>query len=231
LLAVLAAPAQAGQRLTVVELFTSQGCPLCPPADAFLGELIQRGDVLALGLHVGYWDYIGWPDPFAQPAYTKRQERYLDRFGLPYVFTPQIVVDGELHASGTRKDEVLHNIEAAQAVDRGRIDIEVARLSDDQVRLRIPMTEAVYRGEAEIVLVRFDDRKETAVTQGENAGKTLVNYNIVRVLRPLADWNGEPVDQVYRLAELDGPGGDYCAILIQERPQGRILGAAVVDMR
>jgi hypothetical protein len=94
LLAALAsAPAGAGERLTVVELFTSQSCPLCPSADAFLGEPTKRDDVLALSFHVGYWDYIGWTDPFAKPAYTKRQEKYLDRFGLPYVFTPQAVVD------------------------------------------------------------------------------------------------------------------------------------------
>ncbi len=232
LLAALAsAPSSAGERLTVVELFTSQGCPLCPSADAFLGELTKRGDVLALSFHVGYWDYIGWADPFAKPAYTKRQEKYLDWFGLPYVFTPQAVIDGRMHASGNRQESILRHIKVAGKVERGRIDVELTRISAGQVRIRIAMTEAVYRGEAEIILVRFDEKKETVVTHGENSGKTLVNFNVVRVMRPVADWNGEPVDMVQRLVDLDSPGGDFCAVLIQERAQGRILGAAVVDMR
>lgn len=232
LLATLAAvPAHAGERLTVVELFTSQGCPLCPPADAFLGELTKRDDVLALSFHVGYWDYIGWPDPFAKPAYTKRQEKYLDRFGLPYVFTPQAVVDGRMQASGNRQESILRHIKAAGEVERGRIDVELTRISAGQVRIRIPMTDAVYRGEAEIILLRYDEKTETVVTQGENSGKKLVNYNVVRIMRPVADWNGEPVDLVQRLVELESSGGDFCAVLIQERAQGRILGAAFVDMR
>ncbi len=232
LLAALAvSAASAGERLTVVELFTSQGCPLCPSADAFLGELTKRDDVLALSFHVGYWDYIGWTDPFSKPAYTKRQEKYLDRFGLPYVFTPQAVIDGRMHASGNRQDSILRAIKVAGTVERGRIDVELTRISAGQVHIRIPEPEAVYRGEAEIVLIRFDERKETVVTHGENSGKTLVNYNVVRILRPIADWNGEAVDLVQRLIELDGPGGDFCAVLIQERAQGRILGAAFVDMR
>ena len=232
LLASLAAlPAQAGERLTVVELFTSQGCPLCPTADAFLGELTKRDDVLALSFHVGYWDYIGWADPFAKTAYTKRQEKYLDRFGLPYVFTPQAVIDGRLHASGNRQDRILRNIVAASSLDRGRIEVELTRISAGQVRIRIPLTDAVYRGEAEIILIRYDEKKETLVTRGENAGRTLVNHNVVRIMRPIADWNGKAVDTVQRLIELDGPGGDFCAVLIQERTQGRILGAAFIDMR
>jgi hypothetical protein len=231
LAAVTAVPAHAGDRLTVVELFTSQGCPLCPMADAFLGKLAERDDVLALSFHVGYWDYIGWADPYAKPAYTKRQEVYLERFGLPYVFTPQAVVDGRMQASGNRQDDILRNIDEAGKVDRGRIDVELTRISAGQVRVQIPVPEAVYRGEAEIILIRFDEKKETVVTHGENAGKTLLNYNVVRVMRPVADWNGEAVDMVQRLAELDGPGGDFCAVIVQERAQGRILGAAFVDMR
>jgi hypothetical protein len=232
LLAALASvPAQAGERLTVVELFTSQGCPLCPSADAFLGKLTKRDDVLALSFHVGYWDYIGWADPFAKPAYTKRQEKYLDRFGLPYVFTPQAVVDGRMQASGNRQDNILRHIKVAGDNQDGRIDVDLTRLSANQVRIRIPMTDAVYRGEAEIILVRFDEKRETVVTNGENAGKKLLNYNVVRIMRPVSDWNGEAVDIVQRLVELDSPGGDFCAVIIQERAQGRILGAAFVDMR
>jgi hypothetical protein len=232
LLAALAsAPVSAGERLTVVELFTSQGCPLCPSADAFLGELTARDDVLALSFHVGYWDYIGWADPFAKPAFTKRQEKYLDRFGLPYVFTPQAIVDGRMQASGNRREEILRHVKESGDSEQDRIDVGLTRISASQVRILIPMTDTVYRGEAEIILIRFDEKTETLVTNGENAGKKLLNYNVVRVMRPVADWNGEAIDMVQRLAELDSPGGDFCAVLIQERAQGRIIGAAFVDMR
>ncbi len=231
LAALAAATAHAGERLTVVELFTSQGCPLCPTADAFLGELTERDDVLALSFHVGYWDYIGWTDPFAQPAYTKRQEIYLDRFGLPYVFTPQAVIDGRFQASGNKQDNILRGIDEISKDERGRVDVELTRISAGQVRIQIPAPEAVYRGEAEIVLIRFDEKKETVVTHGENAGKTLINYNVVRIMRPVADWNGEAVDIVQRLVELDSAGGDFCAVIVQERAQGRILGADFIDMR
>ena len=196
-----------------------------------MGELTKRDDVLALSFHVGYWDYIGWADPFSKPAYTKRQEKYLGRFGLPYVFTPQAVIDGRMQASGNRQDAILSHIKAAREEDQGRIEVELTRISSGQIRIHIPAPEAVYRGEAEIILLRFDEKRITQVTNGENSGKTLVNYNVVRVMRPLADWNGEAVDMVQRLDELDGPSGDYCAVLIQERDQGRILGAAIVDMR
>src|SRR3546814_13626773 len=88
--AASATPARASERLTVVELFTSQGCSSCPSAEAFLGTLAQRPGILALGFHVDYWDYMGWADPFADPANTRRQKRYLQKLNLPYVYPPQI---------------------------------------------------------------------------------------------------------------------------------------------
>ena len=226
-----AGPARADERLTVVELFTSQGCSSCPKAEAFLGELTARPGILALSFHVDDWDYIGWRDPFADPAFTRRQKRYLKKLNLPYVYTPQIVVDGEIHASGNRPGEVTAAIAQARTADRGRVEIRLDMLSDDEVRVRIPAAAPVYRSEADIVLVRFDRLHVTEVTAGENAGRTLENYHVVRAARPISTWNGEAVDDVMRMVEFDGPPPDYCAVLVQERGQGRILGAAVLDMR
>ncbi len=223
--------ARADQRLTVVELFTSQGCPACPAADALLAELSRQPGILALSFHVDYWDYIGWVDPFANEVFSQRQQRYLEQLKLPYVYTPQMVVDGKLHASGNRPKQVMSNIESAHDFEQGRVAVAVTRISDGQVRIQIPGSDALYRGEADIMLVRFDEKHVTEVTRGENRGKTLTNLNVVRLLRPVADWNGEAVDMVMRLQDIGGAEPAYCAIYVQERGQGRILGAAVVDMR
>jgi hypothetical protein len=224
-------PAHADQRLTVVELYTSQGCPACAAAEDFQAELAGRPDVLALSFHVDYWDYIGWKDPFANEVFSQRQQRYLEQLKLPYVYTPQMVVDGKLHASGNHQQQVESNIERARDLAQGRVEVDVTRISDGQVRIQIPGSDALYRGEADIMLVRFDEKHVTDVTRGENKGKTLTNHNVVRLLRPVADWNGEAVDMVMRLQDIGGANPAYCAIFVQERGQGRILGASVVDMR
>jgi hypothetical protein len=227
----VAPQAIAQDQLTVVELFTSQGCPACPRADKLLGELAGRADILALSFHVDYWDYYGWADPFASEVYSQRQQRYLNQRGLPYVYTPQIVVDGRWQASGNKPAEVLENIGTARGEPAGRVSVRLERISDEQIRIRIPETDARYRGEADIMLVRFDEKHVTEVTRGENRGKTIVNHHVVRLIRPVARWNGEAVDVVVSLQELDGADPAYCAILVQEHGQGRILGAIWVDMR
>lgn len=221
----------APQQLTVVELFTSQGCPLCPTADAFLGELRRNPGVLALSFHVDYWDYLGWADPFAEAAYTRRQQHYLDKLGFPYVFTPQAIVDGIYHTSGNKRRTLKRMIEHAGKDDIERVPVTLARISGDQVRVRIPKASARYRGEFDILLLRLDSMHTTDVLRGENAGKTLINHNVVRLMRPLAKWNGEAFDRVVSLMELDGQDADLCAVLVQESGMGRIFGAATLAMR
>lgn len=225
-------PARAEDRpLTVVELYTSQGCPACATADALLGKLAEDPSILALSFHVDYWDYIGWPDPFASEVYSERQERYLAQLRLPYVYTPQVVVDGKLHASGNKPYQVEAHIARAREFQQGRVEVKLSRISEGQVRVQIPGSDAVYRGEADIMIVRFDDKQVTEVTRGENKGKTITNHHVVRLMRPVANWNGEAVDIVLRLQDIGGADPAYCAVFIQERDQGRILGASMVDMR
>src|ERR1700736_1842766 len=105
-LAVVVTPAAAGERPIVVELFTSQGCSSCPPADALLAELAQRPDVIALGFHIDYWDDLGWKDPLSSPAATARQRDYARQFGRRQVYTPQLVVDGAEEAVGSDRAAV-----------------------------------------------------------------------------------------------------------------------------
>src|SRR6266436_6799791 len=124
-LALGIAPLHAGERPTVVELFTSEGCSSCPPADALLAELAGRPEVLALSFHVDYWDRLGWKDPFSSPAATARQHRYARLLGLATVYTPQIVVDGRWQAVGSERGDVERALDLARR-NRDRVPVALA---------------------------------------------------------------------------------------------------------
>jgi hypothetical protein len=212
-------PLAAEDRVTVVELFTSQGCSSCPPADAFLGELSKRPDVLALSEHVDYWDYLGWKDPFASRENTERQRSYARRFGMSYVYTPQVVVQGLGQVAGTDRDGAMQLI--GRAGDLPAIPVDVARTGAESfVRLGPTTLPAVV----DVWLVRFEPRQTTKVDRGENGGRQIENYNVVRGFTRVATWNGEPT----LLPVLAAPhgAGETWAIFLQQSDGGRILGAA-----
>ncbi len=218
--AMLIAPAAlAGERLTVVELFTAQGCPRCPKADAFLAELAAREGVLALGFHVDYWDYMGWPDAFATAEYTARQRAYARHLGLSYVYTPQIIVDGMWQAVGSNRQEIESHISTAANVERERLDVDLTLTGANRLRVRISGS---FEAGAEVKLVRFDASRPTAIEGGENRGREIVYVNVVRDFRTVAQWRGRPLEVTVDLA----PGGDGCAVIVQEAGPGPILGAA-----
>jgi hypothetical protein len=229
--AVAAGPAAqaddaAESRLVVVELFTSQGCNSCPPADALLAELAGRPDILALSIHVDYWDYIGWKDPFASPQHSERQRDYVAKLGLRYVYTPQIVVDGRHDVVGSKRRAVLRAIETAVAA---KPSVAVTLSDADGGRVQLSEGEAPDSG-ATVWLVTFDDRHDTPVVRGENRGKTLHNANVVRELVLLGTWAGKakayPLD--FAKARAEGRGG--CAVIVQEGAGGPVLGAGVFDL-
>lgn len=227
--AVLAAPAAAGERLVVVELYTAQGCALCPTADAYLADLAEREDVVALSFHVNLWDFIGWADPFATPATTRRQAVYARRLGVAAVFTPQMVVDGVFQSSGNNRAGIENMISSAGSVRKPWVAVGLEQVAKRRVRVTLPASD--YAGEAEVVLVRFDGRHETAVRRGENKGRRAVNVNVVRQLKPVTTWQGEPIELIVPIEDLgDGIGEDFAAVLVQEPEQGRILGVAVLKM-
>jgi hypothetical protein len=221
LLIPAAPPAGADQsRPVVVELFTSQGCSSCPPADRLLGEIKGRPGVIALSLHVDYWDYIGWEDPYGKARHTDRQRAYKRRLGLDYVYTPQIVVDGRLQAVGSRRGAVRERIESAR---------ETAPAVRPQLaggRAVIPA--ASLDGPARVWLVTFDARHSTAVARGENAGGRLVNHNVVRSWRDLGPYTGARREIALDLAEVRASGRSGCALLVQREGTGAILGAAML---
>ena len=221
---IVGEPAAAGEvrAPVVVELFTSQGCSSCPPADAFLGELAQREDVIALAFHVDYWDYIGWKDPFADPEFTKRQRGYARALGLRTVYTPQMVIDGRADAVGSDRGRVGDLIRRAGALPKLGVALESSGAAPV---LQLP--EARLERPATIWLAIFDREESTPVKRGENAGRDLSGYNIVRELRKLASWDGRA--QSLRLDLAGGmPEGMGGAILIQAADQGPILAALSV---
>jgi len=222
-LLALGAPVQANaDRPTVVELFTSQGCNSCPPADALLGQLAARDELIALTFNVDYWDYLGWRDTLADAANTQRQKDYARRLGRRGVYTPQVVVGGHMDAVGSN----LPAIEAAITQDRGRADpaLDVFFTTrDDMVLLQI--TGAAYADDATIWLVRFDERREIEIARGENAGRTLTYFNVVRDFKSLGLWRGHAMEIALSHDDLLRDGADGCVVIVQLKRNGRIVGA------
>jgi hypothetical protein len=214
-----AAPASAAERPVVVELFTSQGCSSCPPADALLGELARRDDVLALAFHVDYWDRLGWKDPYASAEATRRQKAYARLLDSATVYTPQMVVDGRTDVVGSYRGEVLQAIAAARA-GAAAVPVELAAQADG---LHVRVGDGAARA-ATLWLVGFDRHHETRVGAGENGGRTLAEWNVVRGFETLGDWRGAATEATVPAARL--AGYERVAVVLQAT-DGAILGAAV----
>ena len=209
----------------VVELFTSEGCSSCPPADAILGELAQRPNIVPLAFHVDYWDYIGWKDPYASPASTQRQHDYKAALGLHMVYTPQMIVDGRTDVVGSERGDVEAAIGRAAAQPKLAVAIEKDSAG---YRVVIPAAAAPAGGPATVWLAFFDGEKETRVARGENGGRTLKEYNIVREWRQIGSWNGQTLSLPLPMPA--APGQDGCAVIVQSGPVGPILGAALMKL-
>lgn len=208
--------------LVVVELFTSQGCSSCPPADKLLHELAKRSDVLALGLHVDYWDYIGWKDVFGKAAYSDRQRAYAHVGGRGSVYTPQMIVQGQQHVVGTRPSEV------KSLINRHSGMAPPVALKAKRSGTRVTITaqaSAGKRGEAAVVLVRYIDEGTTEIKRGELAGHKMSYANVVTELKVLKVWDMKaPLELKANIK-----GNERAAILIQTRGHGPILAAARAD--
>ncbi len=217
----LAGYATAESGPVVVELYTSQGCSSCPPADEFLGKLAKRDDVVALSLHVDYWDYIGWKDVFASPQYTKRQHAYARAAGKRMVYTPQMVIAGQDLVVGTKPGEVGRLIKAhSQAPDQVRLTVK--RIGDVIEITAEPLADGL--GDMVVQMVRFVEGETVHIKRGENAGRDLAYHNVVTEWSVLKGWNGlAPLSLSAKI-----PGNDQCVIIVQAAAHGLILAAARV---
>ncbi len=207
-----------GENQVVVELFTSQGCSACPPADELLSVLAKRSDVLPLALHVDYWDYIGWADTFARPENTARQKKYAHLAGTRTIYTPQMVVDGQQQIVGTRPLEVAEAVMQHLQISPGVM--LTARRAGDTVEISAPPP-AHLLGDLMVQLVRYIPEKVVAIERGENAGKTLTYSNIVTDWKVISTWSGEaPLHVVAPVT-----GEDAAAVILQQPNTGRIVAA------
>jgi hypothetical protein len=217
------AHAQAQSRPAVVELFTSEGCSSCPPAEAYVGELARQKDVLALAFHVDYWDDLGWKDPFSLKMSTDRQYAYSRVFGRSSVYTPQVVIDGKDEFVGTDR----RHIGAALAVARTGVPL---RVSVDPENLVVELSAHEKAGPGEVLLVAYVRRVTSSIGRGENAGRTLEEFNIVREVRDLGRWTGDPVSFRTRLTSLPRDATDV-AVLVQSIDRRQIIGAGTQALR
>ncbi len=207
------------QQPVVVELFTSQGCSACPPADALLAKLSHRRDIIPLALHVDYWDYIGWADMFAKPAFTKRQKGYARAHGARTIYTPQMIVSGRSAVVGHKPMELAEQIMAAHDAPQ-RIDLDVAR-HGDEIEVRVAPLADLDR-DLVLQLVRYNPNETVSIGRGENAGRTLSYHNIVTDWQTMATWNGREALAIRH----DLPGDEPAVVLVQEAGYGPIVAAA-----
>jgi hypothetical protein len=223
MLLAAAAPAWAAERPILVELFTSEGCSSCPPADALLEELAKRRDVLALSMHVDYWDGLGWKDRFSSAALTARQRDYAGLLDIATVYTPQMVVDGRWQAVGSDKAAVGEAL-AAAARDRAGLAATLS-FAAGQAHVAIAANPAASAGKpASVVLIGFDRRASDAVRGGENDGRALSYVDVVRGIARIGEFGGDRAD----LAVAVPWRAERLAAIVQAA-DGRVLGIAVAD--
>lgn len=210
------------QQAVVVELYTSQGCSSCPPADAFLGELAKDQRLIPLALHVDYWDYIGWADSFAQPGFTRRQHAYAKATGAKMVYTPQLIIGGQVADQDNGAEGIWQQI-ADQAAVAPQVGLDLRREGE---MLTIRATAEVPQAHPLAVqLVRYVPEKVVMIERGENAGQTITYHNVVTSWERLAEWDGQAPLEISATVSGDAPA----VIIVQRAGPGEILAAARVE--
>jgi hypothetical protein len=217
----------------VVELFTSQGCSSCPPADKLLGELAGDRSLIALSLPIDYWDYLGWKDTLARPRHTTRQRGYAAKRGDREVYTPQVVVNGTVHAIGSDRNAI-ENAIARTRTQPGTLSLPIKlSVERDHVEVSLAAAEGSASG-GEVWLCAIAKAIPVTIARGENKGRTVTYHNVVRRWMKLGAWSGAAQTWNLPKSELEGDNADLVAVLVQagtlESP-GPVMGAAVASLR
>jgi hypothetical protein len=220
-------PKAAPQPPIVLELFTSQGCSSCPPADALLAQLTKQPGVVTLSYSVDYWNYLGWHDTLSSPANSERQREYARVRGDGKVYTPQMVVDGLLHVNGSNEAAIEMAMRNARA-QTGSAKVELAmRAEADTLVIDIGAApEQSVKRAATVWLALAKDKETVSITRGENRGKEITYHHPVRELSPVGMWKGEAMTLRLPLKDLKAKGGDRLFALLQVENSGPILGVA-----
>jgi hypothetical protein len=219
----------AAERPVLVELFTSQGCSSCPPADRFMNELTKRPGVVALTMPVDIWDYLGWKDTFAKHEFSLRQQAYAPGLPSRSVFTPQMVVGGIADVVGSRRDEATGLIDAQANGDVPGATVTLT-LSGDNAIIDIPAADAFKDASATVWVARVLSEHQVDIGDGENRGKVIVYSNIVRDLSPAGMWHGEALRLEVPARQNTGETYDRLAVFVQQGETGAVLGAALIDV-
>jgi hypothetical protein len=230
-------PASAGEPRAVVELFTSQGCSSCPPADKVLGELARDPTLLTLSLAVDYWDYLGWKDTLAVHGHSNRERAYAEARGDREVYTPQVVVNGVVHVLGSDKAAIENAIALTRRTAEPLTLPVTMTVADGKVTVRVPDAQDEHRS-AEVWLCPVTGKVTVAVQRGENNGHSLTYTNVVRRWVKLGDWSGKA--QTYTIPVADIPNANFSlkdidrlSVLVQSgvaAKPGLMLGAASASL-
>jgi hypothetical protein len=218
---LLAGTAGAQSSRTVVELYTSEGCSSCPPAEAQVGQLARQDGVIALAFHVDYWDSLGWKDRFELPVAVARQKQYAQRLHLASVYTPQLVIDGARDQVGGGK------LPSAGTEHAAAVPLELAV---NQNQLQIAIGTQPQAAACDVLLVSYLAEATSKVTRGENAGRELHDFNVVRSFANLGSWQGPARSFSVPVSSLPSDA-TAVAVLLQQKDQGPIIGAAKYSLR
>src|SRR5882672_3628757 len=227
-------PAHADPR-AVVELFTSQGCSSCPPADKIIGELAKDPSVIALSMPIDYWDYLGWKDTLADARFSARQKAYSQMRGDRDVYTPQVIVNGSAHLIGsdragiegaigdTRKNDSVMSVPVSMTLAGKQINVSVA-----------PATLDPIASHGEVWICSISKAVPISIGRGENSGRQVTYYNVVRNLLKVGDWNGSSGSWTIPLENISREGVDAAVVYVQDGSRdkpGPMLGAAYTSLR
>ena len=228
------APASAVHKAVIVELFTSEGCSSCPPADKFLGQLRQGAapngvEVIPLGFHVDYWNYLGWQDRFSSHAYSQRQEKYAGKLHLDGPYTPQMVVNGSEQFVGSDSGRARSAI-ARAAASASQASVEITPSAPDKLLARVKAPAGVS---GDVWLAITEDNLSNKISAGENDGRVLRHSAVVRDFRLLGQFsNGIFQSEVLLKLEKDWKRADlHAVVFVQEPGEGKISGAAAVKLQ
>jgi hypothetical protein len=225
-------PAHAEPR-AVVELFTSQGCSSCPPADKVLGELAKDPSVIALSLPIDYWDYLGWKDTLADSRFSARQKAYSHMRGDRDVYTPQVIVNGAAHVIGSDRARIEGAIKDTNKADKVMSVPVTMSLSGTQLTVSVAAGKEGAPAQGEVWLCSISKSVPISIGRGENRGREIVYHNVVRNLLKVGDWNGNPESWTLPLDSVMRDGIDAAAVLVQDGNRdkpGPMLGAAFTPL-
>ncbi len=234
LAAVLSPVVALAEPRAVVELFTSQGCSSCPPADQLIGDLAKDASIIALTFPIDYWDYLGWKDTLAQPKFTARQRGYAYKRGDREVYTPQVVVNGVEHALGSDGAQITRTIVATR--NRPSVmSVPVSlSLTGGQASIAVPASVSGQAAPAEVWICGVSREISVNVGRGENRGREIAYHNVVRRWLKVGDWTGRAGNWSVPLENITGDDIDSAVVYVQEGTRekpGLMLGAAQTALK